>query len=112
MSALKFKDRIRIEAPGSDVDPDYGTPIESWVEVATVWAEIQDIMPSKSEATANGIRLATDSARVRIRHRDGITSDMRIVELTGSQRTLSIIGGPAAIFGRRELEMQVERFSS
>lgn len=114
MSALKYKDRIRIEAPGAGSDLDYGTPINAgaWIPLAEVWAEVQDVMPSRSEEVKAGLRLANDTARVRIRYLDGITSDMRIVELTGPKRTLSIIGGPAALGGRRELEFMVERFSS
>ena len=116
MSALKYRDRVRIErlAPpsGEPNDPDYGAGPEIWQMVVEVWAEVRDNLPSKAEATDEGIRLARDAARVRIRYRDGITPDMRLVELTGSRRTLAIIAGPAVITGRTEIEMMVERFSS
>ena len=113
MSALKYKDRIRIERPGAAVDADYGTKLpSSWIPVVEVWAEIVDVMPSKSEAVNNGLRLAANSARVRIRYRPEITSVMRIVELSGTKRTLQIVAGPAVITGRTELEFMVEEFSS
>lgn len=113
MSANKFRDRIRFEMPGLGIDPRYGTAIAApWVTFAEVWAEVQDVAPSKSEASENGIRLAKDSTRVRVRYLPGVLSNMRIVELTGEQRTMSIIGGPASIFNGRELELMAERFSS
>lgn len=111
MSALKFRDRIRIEAP-PEIDPATGLPGEDWTLVAEVGAKIEDAKPGKTDATQQGLRLAHDSATVWIRYRDGITSDMRIVELTRRRRTLSITGGPASILGGRELEFTVEKFSS
>ena len=111
MSALKFNQRIRIEKPGAR-DPDYNTPTDDWVLVIEVWAKVEDTKPSKTDATQRGIRLANDSATVWIRYRDGITSDMRIVELSGRRRTLSITGGPASILGGREMELTVEKFSA
>lgn len=113
MNALEFRDRIRIEAMGSAHDPEYGTPLpDSWLLVGEVWAKIQDAKPGKTDATVQGLRLANDTATIWIRYREGVTSDMRIVELSGARRTLSITGGPAAINGRRFLEFTVERFSS
>lgn len=116
MSALKFKDRIRIEhlAPpaGDPSDPDYGAGLDNWQTFAEAWAEIQDVLPSRAEETSGGLRLAADAARVRMRYRAGITADMRIVEKAGRQRVLGIISGPAAVAGMRELEFMVERFSS
>lgn len=110
MSALKFNQRIRIEKLGAR-DPEYNTPTDAWLLVIEVWAKVEDTKPSKTDATQQGIRLAHDSATVWIRYRDGITSDMRIVELSGRRRTLSITGGPASIHGGRELEFTVEKFS-
>lgn len=113
MSALKYKHRIRVEKRGPGVDPDYGTELpESWVLVAELWAEIVDVMPSRSEAVKNGIRLANNSARIRIRHRADITAAMRVVELTGGKRTLQIVAGPASITGNTELEFMVEGYTS
>lgn len=110
MSAVKFNRRIRIEKPGGR-DPLYNAPTKEWLPVIEVWAKIEDTKPKNTDATQNGLRLARDSATVWVRYRDGITSDMRIVELDERRRTLSITGGPAAINGNRELEFTVERFS-
>lgn len=110
MSAFKFNKRIRFERNGGR-DPDYGTET-GWVPVCDRWAEVQDVMPSRSEAVANGLRLATDATRIRMRYRDDITADMRIVELTGRKRTLQIVGGPASIADGREIEILAEAYSS
>jgi len=116
MSALKYKDRVRIEQlappPGDPNDPDYGSGPDTWQPVVEVWAEIQDAMPSRAESTTGDLRNATNQARARMRYRDGITADMRMVELTGRKRTLGIFSGPAAMAGMRELECMVEGFSS
>jgi len=113
MTSNKFRDRIRLESPGAGRDPVYGRPLlASWVPFQEVWAEIQDIAPSKSESNEGSIRLAKDSTRIRIRHLPGVLPTMRVVEVTGAMRTLTIIGGPAAIFGGREIEVVAERFSS
>lgn len=111
MNARDFNKRIRFEAPGLP-DPDYGTPTDAWVSVIELGAKVEDTKPGKTDATQAGLRLAHDSATVWIRCRDGITSDMRIVELSGRRRTLSITGGPASIGGGRYLEFTVEKFSA
>ena len=111
MSALKFNQRIRVEKPGVR-DPKYGTPTANWSLVVEIWARVEDTKPGKTDATKGGIRLARDSATVWIRYRAEVTSDMRIVELSGRRRTLSITGGPASINGGTEMEFTVERFSA
>lgn len=110
MNARDFTKRIRIEKPGAR-DPNYGTPTDAWIPVIEVGAKVEDAKPGKTDATQQGLRLARDAATVWIRYRDGITSDMRIVELGGRRRTLSITGGPASIGGGRYLEFTVEKFS-
>ena len=114
MSALRFKDRIRIESGDVAIDPEFGAAASVWVPVCEVSAEIEDVRPnrSRSESTKNNVQLSVATALIRIRFRPGITAEMRIVELTGARRTMSIVGGPAAIRGRRELEFAVEEFSS
>ena len=110
MNALEYNMRIRIEKSGSR-DPDYNTPTASWEFFAEVWAKVEDTKPSKTDATQQGLRLARDAATVWIRRLNGVTSDMRIVELSDRRRTLSITGGPAMINGGTYLEFTVEKFS-
>jgi head-tail adaptor len=114
VNSNKYKDRIRIEAPGALRDPVYGTPIPaSWSTFAEVWAEVQDVLPSKkSEVSADGIRLATAATRIRFRPVPGLAATMRVVELCGLQRIFSIVGEPASLQGGREVEIVGEKFSS
>ncbi|MFD1951370.1 head-tail adaptor protein [Sphingomonas arantia] len=82
---------------------------EEWVPVDTVWAGVQDLLPSRSERTDDGLVLATGRARVRIRWRDDITADMRILH---GERVMQIIAGPAMLGRRGGLEMMAEDYST
>lgn len=115
MNARKYRDRIRFEVLAAGRDPEYGTPLPAaWTPLpgGEVWAEIKDVMPSKGESEDEGLQLVRGATRVRIRYREDITAAMRIVELTGRKRALSIITEPAALFNNSELEFMAERFSS
>lgn len=104
--------RITIQQKTVTQDPDYGTEVTSWTTFASrIAAQVQDVLPSKSESVQQGIRVATRPARVRIRYRTGITSDMRVVVHGTTDRTMQIVGGPAEI-GRREwTELVCEEYS-
>lgn len=92
-------------------DPDYGTPIESWAEHSRAWAEVQDVLPSRSESIDDSISIQRRPARVRIDYFDGVTvtAQMRI-DVDG--RKLQIIGGPAMKGKRKEWEMMTEELST
>ena len=107
--------RITFQAKGDDLDPDLNTPIEGdWEPIATsptVWAQVQDVLPSRGESSGDGIDVSRQPARVRIRWRDDIHSGMRIVVDDG--RVMQIVSGPAEIYGRRKwLELMAEEYSS
>lgn len=105
--------RITIEAKSVAVDPDYGTQTVTWVAFASrIPAQVQDVLPSKSETAQQGIRIATQPARVRIRYMSGITSDMRVVVHGLSDRMLQIIAGPAELGRREGVEMMCEAYST
>jgi SPP1 family predicted phage head-tail adaptor len=76
---------------------------------ATVWAEVQDILPSRAESVADGISMARRPCRIRILYRPDLTSDMQI-EYAG--RTLRIISGPAELGRRAGLEFMAEELST
>lgn len=80
-----------------------------WELVDKVWANVQDVLPSRSERLADGINIATRPARVRIRYREDVTPDMRFV--LGS-RVMQITAGPAEIGQRDRIEFMVENYSS
>lgn len=91
-------------------DPVYGTPTEGeWEDWATVWAEVQDMLPSRGENIADGIDVARRPCRIRIRYRDDITSGMQVkIE----QRTLRIITMPAELGRREGLEFVAEEVTT
>ena len=101
--------RVRIEYQTTTQDADYGTPVITWTLLAVVWANVQDVMPSRSESVRQGLEVARNQTRVRWRYRSDVDSSMRIV--IGS-RILQIIAGPAEL-GRHEFnECMCEESSS
>lgn len=105
--------RVRFEEKSVSQDPDFGTEIVTWVALATVWANVQDVLPSRSESVLQGLAVAINQTRVRIRWRDDVDSSMRMVIYRPDPITYSIVGGPAVIGGRRGYcEFMVERLSS
>lgn len=90
-------------------DPIYGTPVYGWTEFATVWANVQDKLPSRSEEIVDGIDIASRACRVRIRFRDDLNSTMR---LTIGARTLRIIAGPAELGFREGVEFMAEELTT
>jgi len=105
--------RVLIEKKSIAQDPEYGTEIVTWVELATVWANVQDAMPSKAEGVVQGLAVAVNQTRVRMRWRSDVDSSMRMVIYRPGPITYQIVGGPAEIGGRREYcEFMVERLSS
>jgi SPP1 family predicted phage head-tail adaptor len=107
--ASRLDTRIRIERKIAVADPLYGTETVTWAEFATVWAEVQDVLPSRAERLADSIVIANRPARIRMRHLAGITPDMRVIV---GNRTLQIVSGPAAIGRREGIEIIVEQHSS
>jgi len=104
--------RITIQYKAVTQDASYGTEVVTWTNLASrISAQVQDVLPSKSESVRQGMRVANRPARVRIRYRTGITSDMRIVVHGATDRTMQITGGPAEI-GRHEwIEMTCEEYT-
>lgn len=107
--ASRLDTRIRIERKIVTPDPLYGTETVTWVEFATVWADVQDVLPSRTERLADNIAIANRPARIRLRHLAGITPDMRVII---GDRTLQIVSGPAELGRREGVELIVEQHSS
>lgn len=79
----------------------------SWTDHATVRAQVQDYL--RAESVEADIALAARPARIRIRWRADITSDMRVIF---GDRTMRIVSGPIEI-GRREwLQLVTAEFST
>lgn len=107
---LYLDKRITLDRRVTTQDATYGAAVESWAVFATCWAEVQDVLPSRSESVRQGLAQARSQTRIRIRYRAGVDSSMR-VRFDG--RTLQIIGGPAEIGGRKEyLELVCEAYTT
>jgi len=104
--------RVRIEAKSVAQDPDYGTEIVTWGHLATVWANVQDALPSRAESVTQGLEVAKHQTRVRIRWRGDVDSSMRMVIWRPGPITYQIVGGPAEIGRKEYCEFMVERASS
>lgn len=77
MQIGKLRHRVRIERPDTTQDLDTGEMVPGWALVATVWASVEPLSAREFIAAQAGQSEVT--ARVMMRHRDGITPDMRLV---------------------------------
>ncbi len=113
MRAGQLDRRISIERKTVTNEPDYGTEVVAWVVFASrIAAQVQDVLPSKSETAGQGIAMATQPARVRIRYLSGITSDMRVVVHGVTDRLMQITAGPAELGRREGIEFMVAQYST
>jgi head-tail adaptor len=108
----KLDRQLRIEQRATTQDSDYGTRVDTWTEYVTLWAQVQEVLPSKGESQADGIRIAERPARVRCRYVPGITSDMRAVDLTRSSRVMKIVSPPVELGNQDGLEFMVADYST
>jgi head-tail adaptor len=108
--------RIQIERPVADTSLD-GAGSGTWAAVGLpVWAEVQDALPSRGEKVADGVNISARPARIRMRYRRDITSDMRFVLLRKegatyvADRILQIVSGPAELGFHEGLEFMAEDY--
>ncbi len=101
--------RITIERRTVTKDATYGSAVTTWTEVARVWAEVRDALPSRAESVQTDAAQSVRQARIRIRYREGLDASMRV---RYGQRILQIVGGPSEIGRKQFLEMMVEEYST
>jgi SPP1 family predicted phage head-tail adaptor len=99
---------IRIERKVADTSFE-GAGSETWEEVATVRANIEELRVARSERMSEVVNVAARPARVLIRMLDGIDSSMRIIY---GARTLEIVAGPVELGRREGLEMMTQEYST
>ncbi len=116
--ASRYRDRLRIERPVPD-GSFAGAGSGSWALVAEVSGEVLDARPSRDERLANGLNSSARRARIEIRYREGVTSDMRFVIGTSviddtvdysAARIMQIIAGPAELGNREAMEFMAEEY--
>lgn len=106
---VSLDSRVTIEQKSVTQDATYGTEVITWALLATVWAEVRDGLPSRSESVRQGLTQARDQVRVRMRYRADVDSSMRI---RLGDRVLQIVGGPAEIGRREYMELMCETYST
>lgn len=100
MQAGRLRRKITIQQQSITQDA-VGQPVDTWSDVASVWAGVEDI--SATETVRDGAFSAQVTTRVETRYRTGITAGMRI---TYDGRTLEIVAPPIDSEGRtRRLEI-------
>lgn len=109
MDAGKLNRRVTIRKSTASQDAKFKTPVLMWSDLAAVWAEVEDALPSRAEKLADGINIAAKPCRVRMRWRGDVTNAMRLV-IDG--REYRIIAGPAAIHNRTGIEVMCEALST
>ena len=110
--AGRFNVQVTIQQKSVTQDTTWGTEVVTWTALDTVWADVQDILPSRSEAVQQGLSVGRQQVRIRIRYRTDVTSAMRIVVHDESDETYQIVGGPAELGNRDQIEMVCEKFTS
>lgn len=105
--------RITIEEKSVSLEATYGTEVITWTTIAfNVPAQVQDMLPSKSETVMNGLVLSANPSRIRMRWIPNIDSSMRVIIYGEPDRTCQIIAGPAEIGRREGIEIVVQEYSS
>lgn len=117
MPASAYNKLVRVERPILDDAAD-GAGSGSWAALGDLRAQIRDLLPSRSEDQSGGFATSTRPARVRMRYRTDIESDMRFVllrhddgEWVPTDRIMEIVSGPAELGRRDGIEFMVEDYS-
>ena len=80
MNIGELDSRITIQKKAVTLDAEYGTEVIAWATLATLWANVQDALPSRSESILGGsIEVSNLPTRIRIRWRSDVDSSMRII---------------------------------
>lgn len=83
---------------------------DGWSDVERQeWAEVRDVLPSRSESLDDNISIERRPCRIRCLYRDDVTSDMRV---TIGGRVLEIVSGPVELGRRDGLEMICAEYST
>lgn len=112
ISAGELNRRARFERPTTTKDATTLAPVTTWTSIGTFAVSAMDTPPSRSEAVRNGLQQARQQTTLRMRWRNDITADMRVVLLGDGEQVMQIVGGPAMIGRRDALELVLERYST
>jgi head-tail adaptor len=112
-AAFKCDEKVTIEQNIGGVEDAYGTVIENWVPLLSrYWANVQDVLPSRAETTANGLRQGVHRSRLRMQGAARVTLQMRAVLHSRGGLVMQIIAGPAMLDDRVHYEFQLEAYAN
>ena len=109
LSAGDLDRRIQFQRPVITRDPTYNTSKTTWEPHAKVWAQVRDVLPSRAESVDENASLQQRPSRIRMRFREDITADMRVIY---RGRVMEIVSGPAELGRREGLELIVQELST
>lgn len=104
--------RCRIEQKSITQDSAYGSAVATWSLLAVAHCGVQDVLPSRSESVKNGLAVAANQTRVRMRYRSDIDSTMRLIINRPEPIVYQIVAGPAELGNKDGIEMVVEKYST
>lgn len=112
IKAEELDRQIRIEVFSETRDPDYNTVVKAWATFAETWAQVRDVLPSKSETVQNAVEVTERPSRIRMRWLPGVLPDMRVVVIGVGEpdRITEIVAGPAELGRREGIELLVKTF--
>jgi head-tail adaptor len=111
-AAFKCDEKVTIERLTSAADPDSGESLNVWEPLLSrYWANVQDALPSRSEAEKNGLRTAARRTRLRIQGASSVTAEMRVVLHSRNELIMQIVAGPAMMDDRVHYEFMLEAYS-
>lgn len=88
MRAGTLNRKVKIQQQTSTQD-DWGQPVDTWTDIATVWADIRHqsgLESIKVDAPASVVK-----ASIRIRYRTGLNAGMRVVHGATTYNILAIM---------------------
>lgn len=106
--------RVRIDQKSVARNSDFGSEVVTWTPLATVWAQVieqPENGPSGGERVQQNLRTYARRSTLRIRYRNDLNTDMRVVLLDRSSRALRIVGMTEAM-RRQVLELTCEDYSA
>jgi hypothetical protein len=105
-------EQVSIERLIVEQEPVYGTSTKRWEVLHDhYWANVQDVLPGRAEATGNGLTTGITRSRLRIRDAAGTDLSMRVVLHGRGDRVMQIIAGPARLDDRVHDEFMLEGYS-
>lgn len=99
----QLRTRLTIQAPATEQDA-LGQPVQAWHDVCTCWADLRVL--SGLETIKADAAVSTTRASARIRWREGVTPDMRVLLPGQAWRITAVLPDVAH---RRHVDLALEQ---